>query len=144
MRELLRLAAERGLTVHAGHLEDGILGMYSPDEARIYFDIRLTPSERRSVLAHELGHAHYGHRCDTPATERQADIYAAQLLIDHAHYAEAASINPDQHHIAEELGVTVDVIFTYETSCLTRVRGATYARPRLGAGQWAFRRAVAS
>lgn len=118
--------------------------MYSPDEDRIYFDARLTPSERRSVVAHELGHAHYGHRCDTAVTERQADRYAARLLIDPARYAELERVNPDHHYIAEELGVTVDVVYTYESECLTRVRGITYAHSRLGIGQWAYRQEVAS
>lgn len=143
MRELIRLSAEQGLTVHAAHLPDDVLGYYSPDEARIYFDLKLTNDERRSTVAHELGHAHYGHGCDSDANERQADSYAARLLIDPDAYAALKRFNPDQHHLAEELRVTVDVIYAYEERCLTRMRGFTYSRPKMGAGQWKHRSAHA-
>ncbi|WP_433584604.1 ImmA/IrrE family metallo-endopeptidase [Microbacterium hydrocarbonoxydans] len=142
MRQLIRRAAEQGLRVHGKHLPPGKLGFYSPLEARIYFSLRLTESERRSVIAHELGHAHYGHLCDGTRRDRhesQADIYAARLLIDPAAYAELERVNPDQHHLAEEFNVTVDVIYTYEAHCLTRLRGITYSSPRMGIGQWAHR-----
>lgn len=132
-----------GLRLHAAHLEPGTLGYYSPSEARIYFDLWLAPMERRSVIAHELGHAHHGHSCDSKRNERQADIYAARLLIDPVAYAQLERVNPDQHHLAEELGVTPELIFTYEEHCLTRLHGVTYALPRMGMGQWAYRGAPA-
>ncbi|WP_137843815.1 ImmA/IrrE family metallo-endopeptidase [Microbacterium sp. 2FI] len=138
MRQLLRVAAEYGVSVHFAHLDED-LGCFVPDEQRVYLDLRLTPAQRRSVLAHELGHVHYGHHADSPLAERQADIYAARLLIDPAEYARLERINPDQHHIADELGVTIDVIYTFETNCLTRLRGVTYVHPRMGAAQWAYR-----
>jgi Zn-dependent peptidase ImmA (M78 family) len=143
LKELIRAAASMGIRLHASHLQEGTLGLYSPDEARIYFDIQLTPSERRTTIAHELGHAHYGHTCSTPAHERKAEIFAARLLIDPAQYAQLESVNPDRYYLAEELGVTVDLITTYETHCLTRVRGITYASPKMGAGQWSYRSAHA-
>lgn len=78
-------------------------------------------SQYRSVLAHELGHAHYG---DTPTgnghfdqrQERRADEYAAQLLIN-PHDFEAAAI---WHHghlpaIADELEVTQHLLKTWQT-----------------------------
>jgi hypothetical protein len=141
LRQLLHLAASQGLTVHGAHLEEDTLGLYSPDERRIYFDLKLTPFERRSILAHELGHAHYGHDCDSPRNERQADIFAARLLIDPAEYAQLERFNPDPHFLADELHVTVDLIHTFEAHCLTRLRGVTYARAKMGLGRWEFRAA---
>ncbi|MFD4111640.1 ImmA/IrrE family metallo-endopeptidase [Streptomyces sp. NPDC058650] len=137
------MAASMGIRVHASHLEEGTMGLYSPDEARIYFDIRLTPNERRATIAHELGHAHYGHTCSAPAHERQAEVFAARLLIDPAGYAALERVNADRHHIADELGVTAELIATFQAYCLTRVRGMTYAAPKMGFGQWAYRSARA-
>lgn len=139
MKGLLRIAGELGYEVHAVHMPDGLLGGYYPDHRMICIDVRLTPNERRSVLAHEIGHAYYGHQCDSPTAERQADRYAARLLIDPALYAELERINPDQHYLADELNVTVDLIHTYERHCLTQVNGTTYALSKMGAGQWAYR-----
>lgn len=45
----------------------------------------------RSLIAHELGHAHYGHTASTPKSERQADKYAARLLINEDDYRHAES-----------------------------------------------------
>ncbi|HCD1919249.1 TPA: ImmA/IrrE family metallo-endopeptidase [Corynebacterium striatum] len=76
-------------------------------------------SQYKSVLAHELGHAHYG---DTPTgnghfdqrQERRADEYAAQLLINPGDF-EGAAI---WHHghlpaIADELEVTQHLLRTW-------------------------------
>lgn len=130
------MAATSGLEVHAVPMPPGYLGYYAPDESRIYFNLRCTPAERRAVVAHELGHAHYGHDCDTPANERQADTYAATLLIDPHWYAELERINHDAEWIAEEMNVTVEVIQDYRRFCLRRMGNVTYTRPRMGAGQW--------
>lgn len=143
MRDLLRMAGENGLTVHAAHLEEDVLGMYSPDEQRIYFDIRLTPIERRWVVAHELGHHHHGHTCDSSRNELQADIYAASMLIDVTAYVSAERLTHDPEVIAEALGVTVEALNVFQRHCLTRLRGVTYVRPRLGAGQWKARKVLA-
>lgn len=142
MRDLVRLVAQYGLELHGSYLGEDERGFYSPTEQRIYFDMRLTYCERRTTIAHELGHFHHNHDCSTRANERQADAYAARLLIDPHEYAALERINPDQHFLADELDVTVDIIFAYEEHCLTRVRGTTYARPKLGSGQWRYRAPV--
>ncbi|CAN7263340.1 ImmA/IrrE family metallo-endopeptidase [Microbacterium foliorum] len=139
MLELVRFAAAQGIELHAAHLDEDVLGYWSPDEGRIYFDLQLTPDERDTTIAHELGHVHYGHRCDTERNERQADTFAASLLIDPRAYAQAEATNPDTHHIAEELGVTVELVEFFETNCLTRLHGVTYAHARHGSRQWAHR-----
>ena len=137
MRQLLAKAAHYGVHVHYAHLRHGIRGFYDHDEQRIYLSLRLAHFERRSTLAHELGHAHYGHDCTTPRNERQARAYAARLLIDPEEYARLERINPDQHHLAEEFSVTPRIIFDFEQFCLTPLRGVTYATARHGFGQWA-------
>lgn len=142
MKELLAMAARAGLEVHAVHMPAGDLGYYSAIERRIYFNLRCTPSERRSVLAHELGHHHYGHSCDSPANERQADKFAASLLIDPDDYAELERISHHAEWLAEELSVTVEVIHDYRRYCVRRMGAVTYSSPRMGIGQWAHRAAV--
>lgn len=126
MRELLRRAAEMGIRVHAAHLPDGILGYYSPEEGRVYFDFALTPSERVTTIAHELGHAHHGHRCDSDRNERQADTYAAELLIDPSEYAYLERISTDAAYIADELGVTTELVGHFRQHCLQRLGDRTY------------------
>lgn len=127
MRRVIHRVAELGLKLHATHLPDGILGYYSRTEHRIYFDLGLTPSERESVIAHELGHAFHNHGCDSPKHERQADTYAAELLIDPVEYASLERMGGDDHYIADELGITVDLVQHYRTHCLQRIGARTYA-----------------
>lgn len=142
MRELLTKAAEYGLTVHGSHMTGGKVGRFVPGLKRIYFDLSLTLAERRTVIAHELGHAHYGHAEDSEVNERQADAYAAALLVDPHWYAELEAINHDAEWIADEMTVTAYCIIDFRSYCLTRVHGTTYSRARMGVGQWAHRAAV--
>ncbi|WP_119698638.1 ImmA/IrrE family metallo-endopeptidase [Microbacterium halotolerans] len=142
MKELLRLAADHGVAVTSATLPDDLLGCYVPDLRRIYLDSRLTPSEERSVLAHELGHVHYAHPCgdDAPsdtarARERQADVFAARLLIDTDAYARLERVDADAHAIADDLGVTVELVEIYRTHCLQRVGNSARALPRPGRPQ---------
>lgn len=127
MKQIIKAVGAYGLKLHGGHLEDGLLGFYSPEEGRIYFDIKLTPNERRTIIAHELGHAHYGHSCDSGKNERQADTYAAHLLIDPTRYAEAERVSADSHYLADELGVTADLVTHYQRYCLQRLGTRTYS-----------------
>lgn len=136
MRELIALAAKYGLRVHGAHLEGDKLGVYAPELRRIYFDLSCTYAERRSVIAHELGHHYYGHENDSPANEAQADKFAAQLLVEPSWYAELEQVNDDVCWIAEEMQVAPWVIEHYRRHCLERLGRVTYARPRMGAWQW--------
>lgn len=43
----------------------------------------LDPVTRRCAIAHELGHAEFGHDYSSPRAEREADEFAAKLLIDY-------------------------------------------------------------
>ena len=135
-------AAQLGVRVRGVYIsEPDLLGYYSHKDRVITFDMRLTPAERRSVIAHELGHAFHGHDCDSERNERQADTYAAELLINPDDFAELERFNPDPYFLAEEFDVTAEIIEAYKTHCLTRLRGVTYARSKMGSGQWAYRSA---
>lgn len=139
MKQLLARAAAAGISVHVWPLDRGMNGMYDELEKVIYLTLGLTIPEQRSTLAHELGHARYGHDCTNPKAERLARAYAAALLIDPHEFARLERINDDQHWLAEEFRVTPRIIFDYERHCLTRLRGVTYARAKMGIGQWAFK-----
>lgn len=145
LRDLIRHAGELGVGVHFASLGDDpeLLGYFLPTRKVIVVRLGLTVAQSRWVLAHECGHARHDHHCggmrNTDAAERQADAYAARLLIDPGEYARLERINPDQHWLADEFSVSVDAIFAYEKHCLTRLRGVTYSRARMGVGQWAYR-----
>lgn len=139
MRELLAKAAEYGLTVHGAHLTDDKIGVYAPELNRVYFDLSLSTPWRRSAIAHELGHAHYHHDCDSPANERQADAYAATLLVEPEWYGQLEIINHDAEWIADEMNVAPWIIVDYRKYCLQRIGDSTYTRARMGSGQWTHR-----
>lgn len=124
------MAATMGVMVHLAHLDGDLLGGYAHHERVIVLRIGMTKAQTRSVLAHELGHAYYGHECDRGPEDRQADKYAAQLLIDPSDYARAERICLDEWAIAEELEVTVKVVRDYKTYCLQRLGDLSYGRSR--------------
>lgn len=144
-RDLIRHASTLGAEVHFAHIDDDpeLLGYFSPMHRRIVVRLGMTYAQSRWVLGHECGHAYYNHRCKgmnvRDAAERQANAYAARLLIEPVEYARLERINPDRHWLAEEFSVHVDGIHAYEEHCLTRLRGVTYSRAREGIGQWAHR-----
>ncbi|MGN7188752.1 ImmA/IrrE family metallo-endopeptidase [Microbacterium testaceum] len=137
MKKLLSLAAHLGVTVHVAHLPEPFRGFYDHERRRVVYDFRLTPIERACVLAHELGHAFYGHQGrDDPDAEAAADAFAAAALVDPTRFAELESLGLSDEALAEELGVTMKLLRVFVTNHLTRVRGVTYTRPRLGRGHY--------
>lgn len=77
----------------------------------------LTDAEARSLLAHELGHHHYGDAGPQPPDiEARAWRYAARLLIPEYSYAIAEVQHG--HHIptlAEALHVTAEAVEAYQS-----------------------------
>lgn len=139
MYELIAHAASLGVSVHMAHLPAPYRGFYDADRHLIVYDFNLTPVERRSVLAHELGHAFYGHDCSgVESFEDAADLYAACLLIDVDAYRDAELIDSSSDAIADELGVEVRLVRVFERRALTRMRGVTYVGSRMGRGQHGF------
>lgn len=117
--DLHRLAESMGVTLrrHNG----GKKGWYDHATRTISTRRGMSIQQYRSVLAHELGHAHYG---DTPTgnghfdqrQERRADEYAARLLISPIEFEAAAT----WHHghlpaIADELEVTKHLLKTWQS-----------------------------
>ncbi|TLF33274.1 ImmA/IrrE family metallo-endopeptidase [Microbacterium sp. 5K110] len=137
MRALLAHAAHLGVSVHVAHITPPYRGFYDHDMRMVVYDFNLSPIERDCVLAHELGHAFYGHqdRHDQQA-EDDADAYAAALLVDPDRYArlEHIGLNPDE--IAEELGVNEKLLRVFVETQVTRIRGAAYSTSRMGQGQF--------
>lgn len=125
---LLREAERRGIRVLHGHL-DGRNGVYYHELDLIILDYSLSPFEERFTLAHELGHAHFGHRSSEPANEVKADEYAAKLVISHDDYAAAEIICDSPAFIAQELGVSLRAVEAY---CRTQARGEGARRVALG------------
>ena len=117
--DLHRLAESMGVTLrrHNG----GKKGWYDHATRTISTRRGMSIQQYRSVLAHELGHAHHG---DTPTgnghydqrQERRADEYAARLLISPIEFEAAAT----WHHghlpaIADELEVTKHLLKTWQS-----------------------------
>lgn len=144
MKEILQHAAALGVSVHVAHLDDGVMGEWYEDEREIYVQINLSPDETVFTIAHELGHAQHGHRCeDVQDAEDQADEYAARLLIDPTTYAELEHLGMHQHDIAEHFGVTTHALNLWMQRCLTTLRGVTYVHGKMGIHQWAHRTLIA-
>lgn len=115
MRDLMNEASRMGIRVHLAHLDDDLLGFYDHEASEIVVGLDLTMPELKEVLAHELGHALHCHDCSNPMNERQADRYAALLLVDPGEYAIAEEIADHPASIANELGVTEKVIRDFQT-----------------------------
>ncbi|WIA97655.1 ImmA/IrrE family metallo-endopeptidase [Curtobacterium sp. MCBA15_004] len=128
------VARSLGVRITYAPMPAGVIGYYNPLEHRVYADVRCTPDEKCSVIAHELGHVHHGHTCDLGADspiERQADAYAARLLIEPTEYARAELLySGDVHAIADELCVTVDLVQAFQSLVLARLGERTYASGR--------------
>lgn len=97
---------------------------YLASQNDIVVNSRLTRDHQTEVLAHELGHLHYGHdlrvRHDSPADEIKADRYAALLLISPTAYALAESLCEHPGAIAKELGVSIRLVELWRDWAKTR------------------------
>lgn len=87
----------------------------------IVINTRLHASFQREVLAHELGHVHYGHDWRRPhdkaRDERQADMYAARLLISPEDYALAeCTYGPHVGALAQALQVSTAIVKAWQAS----------------------------
>lgn len=112
---LIQAAETRGYRIrwHRG----GPKAAWVPGQNAITVQIGMDDVTTLCSLAHELGHAHYG---DPPghhgAHEIRADRFAARLLISPTEYATAEAIyGPHPATLANELGVTVKVLKTWQT-----------------------------
>lgn len=81
-----------------------------PDSNTIVVRTGLRDIHDRSALAHEIGHAAYGHASDSPKHETQADRFAATNLIQLDDCMDALRATPDEYRAALELGVTTRLL----------------------------------
>lgn len=108
MQKLLLTARELELRVTFTELGGGLQGCFLPGRQQIVIAAGMDLARQRETLAHELGHARYGHDCSNPRNEHRAWQHALTLLFgDGAAYAELEQLGFDKFQIAEELDVTV-------------------------------------
>lgn len=128
MSDLEQLAETMGITIVTHR--DGEKGRWNPSCRTISLRHGLHPTQALCTLAHELGHAHHNHRPSASGLlcgrqEREADVWAARVLVDEDDYV-AAEVECGGHvgAVAEALGVTVWVVRTW--------REAFYQMPYYG------------
>lgn len=114
------LAAIHGITIttHTG----GEKGRWYSNTRTISLRKDLHPTLRYCTLAHELGHALNNHDSRAEAwlrgrQEREADIFAANVLIDPSEYKSAELLyGPHPGAIAQELGVTNHLVAVWQNT----------------------------
>lgn len=114
---LIDYAHTQGIRIWWGTHDRG-LAHWSARHQAVWLNPSLTDREARSLLAHELGHAHYGDVGPQPAhVEQRAWRWAADTLVSRAEYALAERIHgQDTAAIADALDVTVEIIDAYQTT----------------------------
>ncbi|QIR69608.1 ImmA/IrrE family metallo-endopeptidase [Kocuria sp. KD4] len=81
------------------------------DSRRIWLDHRLTATEARCALTHELIHLARGHdRHQPPAVENRVRADTARLLVPWAAITAHAGSQLNAWHLAQKLGVTERVL----------------------------------
>lgn len=137
LRALFHIAEEMGVYISISRdMGTTLWGVYEHHVRAITLNALLDAEQRCLTLAHEIGHAWYGHEHDGPAhgdpeQERLADEIAAHLLVLPGRYADAERLRgPHPGAIADELGVHQEAVETYQ-----RVLRRT--RPEIRARQWA-------
>lgn len=105
------------LARHSG----GEKGRWYPGSRTISLRRGLGPVAYRCTLAHELGHAAHHHLAGdslpdwvVQRQEREANEWAAQLLISEDDYARAEAVCPHPGAIARDLEVTVHLVEVWQ------------------------------
>lgn len=94
-------------------LPAGWWGLYDHRHRLITLRPGLGLAQRRSTLAHELGHATYGHHGHNPKTEIIADKWAARMLLNIDLLLEHSKATTDIRELAATLEVMPWVIETF-------------------------------
>lgn len=108
-----RYITETGVTVTTGTLPAGWWGAYDHRDHKIILRKRLGATQRRSVLAHELGHAYFGHKGSTLVQEREASQWAARRLIDATEFLDAIRVCEYRTGVAQLLHVMPSDVDAY-------------------------------
>lgn len=110
---LSHLADSLGVHVRTAPTPAGLWAVYDHRHELITMRPGLGSNQYISTLAHELGHAHYGHIGHSAKAERQADRWAAKKLLTFQALSEAADLTLDTTAVAAELGVLPWVVKTF-------------------------------
>ncbi len=121
-KDLDDIAHRMGVRVIDGAPPHGWWGAYIHAYRTVVLRHDLGPQQRRSTLAHELGHAHYGHTGHHPSQEKLADRWAASLLIDETALVEALPHAPTIPALSAELGVMPSLLINYLEEHHARIR----------------------
>ena len=119
------LALEVGVRVRTAPVPPGLWGLYDHAHKLITIKPGLGRSQYNYALAHELGHAHFGHHGHHPKHERIADKWAARRLINFDNLLEHSRASMDSLTVAANLGVLPEVLETYVEHCLTARQAIT-------------------
>src|SRR5919112_4715352 len=134
--QLFQHCADLGVDVEWRDLGETRRGEFRRHANTIVLNPRQTRRQVVACLAHELGHARFGHGCSSPANERRAWEYAAALVITPADYAAAEErVGSDLAGLAIELAVTPRLVEAWRR--WWRLRGdasSRVARPEGAAG----------
>ena len=120
MKDLFALAKSNGIKVQEVRLRT-FRGFYVNEVQIIVISSLLNTAQKRTTLAHELGHAHYGDVAvlDEPLREwqeRRADEWAAQLLINRHEYDAAEELHGTHPGtIAQQLNVTRELAEVWQS-----------------------------
>lgn len=111
MVDVEKLAENHGITLQFTSKRTSPMAWWNPETRTIKVRDGLPYRKTRSLIAHELGHAYYGHTVSTPKNERQADSYAAQILITEEAYRRAEeAYGTSIEKLAYELDVMPSII----------------------------------
>ncbi|WP_147107228.1 ImmA/IrrE family metallo-endopeptidase [Nesterenkonia populi] len=114
MSHLEKIAADLGVViVDVDHLPGGRWGEYRHHRRVIRVLACLAPLQYRCTLAHEIGHAYYGHRRTTERAELEADAWAARQLIRPDCWRNATAAYEDLLSVAAELQVLPRIAAVY-------------------------------
>lgn len=111
------IALQWASRIHDRPLPDKLEGVYDAEHNEIILSDKLSPVQRRCVLAHEISHAkHHDIGCKTDAyTEQRADVEAAKMLISQVEYQTAENIyDGDEILMAKEMNVMPWIIQAYK------------------------------
>jgi hypothetical protein len=126
--ELLCEAQNMEAKVFNQELEGDLSGLYVQPSHAILLSTNLCRYQELSTFAHELSHAHHHHIPTINPKEHEyrelhADEEAARRLLTAQEVARAeALVGPHSGALAEELGVTVDIVEGFK-------RAYSYGRP---------------
>lgn len=99
--------------VHNDFPISGALGEYDHSARQIRLHPGLAGVRKKVVLAHEIGHAVYGHTESTPVTEREANYFAHWLLVCPHQFFTASRAHHTVEGVAHELEVTPSMVRAY-------------------------------